>query len=434
MSPIILADIALLTGMMFLGVPVAIAFASAVILLFVAGDFGNANFLIGAGFGKASSIIMIAIPLYVIAGGIMSQGGIANRLINLVEAVIGRSRMKQGIVTVVATAVFGAISGMATSAVATIGSIMIPRLVARGYPVGQATALVAASAVLALLIPPSSTMILYGWVTGTSITAAFLAPVIPGLILVCLLSACNVLLLRLRRDVQAEIPEVYEERYIKRVTNAGRKGVLAIGMPFIILGSIYGGIATPTEAAALAVVYALPVSLLIYRDIGLKELWTVLWKAGQTSGVLILLAFFASMLSRLFTMENVPQQVLEWFQGVSQDPVTVLILINLFLLMIGMFMDDVSGILLASPLLLPVAEGVGVDSVQFAAIIGVNLGMGLITPPCAPMLYFAATVGKANLSSMLFPAFIFLIFAYLPVVILTTYVPQLSLWLPGLLL
>lgn len=118
----------------------------------------------------------------------------------------------------------------------------------------------------------------------------------------------------------------------------------------------------------------------------------------------------------------------------SQDPVTVLILINLFLLMIGMFMDDVSGILLASPLLLPVAEGVGVDSVQFAAIIGVNLGMGLITPPCAPMLYFAATVGKANLSSMLFPAFIFLIFAYLPVVILTTYVPQLSLWLPGLLL
>lgn len=434
MSSIVLLDIALLTGLMLLGVPVAMAFAAAVLLLFATGNMPNPGFLIGAGFTKASSIIMIAIPLYIIAGGIMSQGGIANRLIDLVETLIGRSRGRLGFVTVVATAIFGAISGMASSAVATIGSIMIPRMVSRGYPAGLAASLVAASAVLALLIPPSGAMILYGWVTGTSITASFLAPVVPGLLLVLLLGLCNLFLLRGMKGLPPEAVAPPRSGYRREAARALRKGALAVGMPVIILGAIYGGVATPTEAAAIAVVYALPVSLLIYRDIGLGELWTVLWKAGQTTGVLIVLVFFASMLSRLYTMENVPQQVLDWFLSVSDDPLAIMILVNLFLLLIGMFMDDASGILLASPLLLPVVQHVGVDPVQFAAIIAVNLGMGLITPPCAPMLYFAGSVGRAHLSQMLKPTLVFICFAYLPVVLLTTYVPQLSLWLPTLLL
>jgi C4-dicarboxylate transporter, DctM subunit len=160
----------------------------------------------------------------------------------------------------------------------------------------------------------------------------------------------------------------------------------------------------------------------------------VFWRAGQTTGVLMVLIFFAAMLGRVWTLENVPQQIMEGFLTVSQNPVVLLLMANLFLMVVGMFMEDVSGILLAAPLLLPVVTKAGVDPIHFSAIVATNLGMGLITPPTAPILYFAALIGKANLASMLKPSLVFVLFAYLPVVLLTTFVPALSMWLPRLLL
>jgi len=432
MDWIILLDVLLLVALLIIGVPVPICFATAVLLLFLVGDFGNASFLVSAGFSQATSVILLAIPLYIIAGNIMSNGGIANRLIDFAESFVGRFRGGLGIVVIFTTAIFGAISGMASSAVAAIGPTLIPRMVEKGYDRGYAATLVSCSAVLALLIPPSASMILYGWVSGTSITASFLAPVVPAIILISLFCFLNwVMTKRMPINTEEALPA---EAWLKNIRHNGRRASLGLMMPIIILGCIYGGITTPTEAAAIAVVYAIPVSVLVYREMGWKGLYEQLWRSGQITGVLLMLVFFASMLARILTMESVPQMLLSGFTSISDNPIILLLLLNMFLLLVGMLMDDASGILLATPLLMPVINELGINPVQFAAIIATNLGMGLITPPTAPILYLGALTGKTPLSTMLKPTMVFLLFAYLPVVLLTTFIPTLSLALPQFLL
>nr|WP_298250353.1 TRAP transporter large permease [uncultured Halomonas sp.] len=429
MNAIILFDVLLLVVLLLIGVPVPLCFAAAVLLLFLVGDFGSASFLVGAGFGQMSSLILVALPLYIIAGNLMGQGGIATRLVGLADAVFGRLHGGLGVVVIMTTAVFGAISGMASSAVAAVGKIMIPRMVERGYDRGYATALVSTSAVLALLIPPSASMIIYGWVSGTSVTASFLAPVLPGVLLVLLFCFWNRVLTRhmpLEKPAPAALPVVMLD-----IAGQTRRAALGLAMPMIILGCIYGGVTTPTEAAAIAVLYAIPISIWYYRELRFTELHGVLWRAGQTAGTLLVLVFFSAMLARMLTMENVPQMVLEGFLGITENPLLLMLLLNLFLLLIGMFMEDVSGILLATPMLMPLVQALEIDPVQFAAIIATNLGMGLITPPTAPILYFGALVGGSSLSRMLRPTLILLLGAYLPVVLLTTFIPALSLTLPA---
>jgi C4-dicarboxylate transporter, DctM subunit len=432
MSPLVALDALLLALLLILGVPVPLCFAAAVLLLILFGDYASANFLVGAGFNQLSSIILVAIPLYILAGGIMASGGIAGRLVDLADSVFGRLRGGLGIVAIIATAVFGAISGMASSAVAAIGRIMIPRMEERGYDRAYATALIAASSVLALLIPPSASMIIYGWVTGSSILACFLATVGPAVLLMGLLAFWNRILTRKMPLVSPE-PAPFRDMAGETWLRAKRAGA-GLLMPMIILGFIYGGVTTPTEAAAVAVVYAIPVSIYLYRDLTWTTLSEVIWKSAQIAGVLMLLIFLATMLARLWTFEEVPQQIMLALLSISSEPIILLLLINLMLIIIGMFMEDVSGILLGAPLLLPVAVEAGVDPIQFAAIMGVNLGMGLITPPTAPILYFAALIGRVGIGGMLVPTLIFVFFAYLPVVLITTFVPFVSLWLPTLVL
>jgi C4-dicarboxylate transporter, DctM subunit len=432
MSPLIAIDAAVLALLLILGVPVPLCFAAAVALLVLFGDYASANFLVGAGFTQLSSIILVAIPLYILAGGIMASGGIAGRLVDLADSVFGRFRGGLGIVAIVATAVFGAISGMASSAVAAIGRIMIPRMEERGYDRAYATALIASSSVLALLIPPSASMIIYGWVTGSSILACFLATVGPAILLMGLLAFWNRVLTR-KMVLVSPAPAPFRDMVGETWLRAKRAGA-GLLMPMIILGFIYGGVTTPTEAAAVAVVYAIPVSIYLYRDLTWTTLSEVIWKSAQIAGVLMLLIFFATMLARLWTFEEVPQQIMQALLSISSEPIILLLLINLMLIIIGMFMEDVSGILLGAPLLLPVAVAAGVDPIQFAAIMGVNLGMGLITPPTAPILYFAALIGRVGIGGMLVPTLVFVFFAYLPVVLITTFVPLVSLWLPTLVL
>ncbi|MDN3722687.1 TRAP transporter large permease [Roseibium salinum] len=302
MSLVIVFDAILLTALLIVGVPVPLCFAAACLFLFALGDIGSASFLIGAGFSKISSIIIVAIPLYILAGGLMSHGGIAGRLIDVADAALGRTKGGLGLVVIFTTAVFGAISGMASSAVAAIGTIMIPKMVDRGYDRAYAATLVSASSVLALLIPPSASMILFGWVTGTSITACFLAPVLPGILLIGLFGFWN-RFYAARMEVTVAAPAKFTA-IASDILAKTRRASLALLMPVLILGFIYGGITTPTEAAAIAVVYAVPVSLVIYRDLTLKEFWEVVWRSGQTAGVLLILVFFAAMLSRLFTLEK----------------------------------------------------------------------------------------------------------------------------------
>ncbi|MBW3096263.1 TRAP transporter large permease [Pseudohoeflea coraliihabitans] len=432
MSIEVIVDILLLMGLLIIGVPVPFCFAAAALFLFLTGDYVGSNFLVAAGFNKTSSIILLAMPLFILVGEIMSTGSLAARLVDFCDSIFGRLKGGLGVVVIVVTAVFGAISGTASSAVAAMGTIMVPRLVERGYDRGYAAALVAASSVLALLIPPSSAQIVYGWISGTSIAACFLAPIVPALLLMGLFSAWNFVMTRNMPIVQPEA--VGARQAIKDIGVKGRRATLGLVMPFIILTSIYGGLATPTEAAAIAVVYALIVGVIIFRDIPLRELWRIGYSAGTTVGVVMVLVFFAVMLSRLYTMENVPQSVVNLLLSISENRIVLLLLINVFLIVLGMIMDDFSGLLLATPMLLPVIRELDIHPVHFAAIIGVNLGMGNITPPTAPLLYFGARIGKTRLQGMLKPTLILVLFAYLPVLLLTTFIPDLSLWLPRLVL
>lgn len=203
-------------------------------------------------------------------------------------------------------------------------------------------------------------------------------------------------------------------------------------MPFVILGAIYGGVMTTTEAAALSVIYAIPVAMLYYREMTMGDLRDSLISAGKTTGVIMMMLFSVMILSRLYTMNNVPQMLLKMLTSISDSPAVIMIMINLFMILLGMLMDDTSGVLLATPILLPIVTELGVSPIQFAAIVGVNLGMGNITPPTAPLLYLGGKISGAEVKEMLPHTMRLILFAWLPTLIITTYVPDLSLFLPRL--
>lgn len=412
---------------MFIGVPIPLAFlASSAYLVFVGGY--DPAFLMPYGFSKTNSILLLTIPLFILAGSVMDKGGIGKKLIDTVERFVGKIKGGLGVVTVVSCAIFGAISGSSSATLSCIGSIMAPRLKDNGYDEGFIGALIASSGVLGILIPPSMLMILFAWVGGQSVLASFLATLIPGLILMTLFSIVNLIYAKKNPNIK-----LYD--YTKKVEKTGKKekgAIPALLMPIIILGSIYGGVLTPTEAAAISVLYAVPVGIIYYRELNLKTFKETMISAGKTTGVIMIMLFAVMILSRLYIMENLPQLILTLLTSISENKIVILIMVNIFMVAMGMLMDDCSGVLLVTPILLPVVTAIGVSPIQFAAIVGVNLGMGNITPPTAPLLYLAGRVADAEVKDMLRPTLALIIFAWLPTLILTTYVPQLSLFLPKL--
>ncbi len=427
---IIIAFVILVTTMV-IGVPIPFAFAAAFIWISFSLGF-EPDFLLSAGYGQISSVVLLAIPMFVLAGGVMERGRIGEHLIGLVEKFVGRFKGGLGAVAVITSAIFGSISGSAAATLSCIGSIMEPRMTKAGYKKGYTAALIANASPLGLLIPPSTAQILYAWSSGQSVLACFLATIIPGIILAFLLICVNVVL---TRKMSITIPPKETPR--AWVVDTRKKTVSALPallMPAIILGSIYGGVLTPTEAAAVSVLYAIPVGLYIYRGLTWKDLKQALIDTSATTGVIMVMLFMIMILSRLLVMENVPTQIADALLSITENPVIILLMVNVFMIIIGMLMDDASGILLCTPILLPVVVALGVHPIHFAAILGVNLGMGLITPPTAPMLYLGCRVCKARVNDMLFPTMMFIIFAWLPTLLLTTFVPDLALTIPKMVL
>lgn len=427
----IVIAIAVLIIVLLLGVPIPFAFfASSLSLVYLGGyDY---TFLLPYGYAQVSSLILVAIPLFILAGELMDKSGIGESLINFVDLFIGRVKGGLGAVMVVSCGLFGAISGSGFATLSAIGSIMLPRMYAAGYPRGVSAALISSAALLGLLIPPSLNQILYAFVGGQSVLACFLSTVIPGIILITLLSAVNFWLLRKNTDIKLaeRIPKgELGKTFGKRTSRA----IPAMIAPIIILGGIYGGFMTPTEAAAVSVAYTIPVGIWFYKGLDKKNFLAGMVKAGTTAGVVMIMLMSVMMLSRLYVMENLPQMILDAMTSISSNPAVLTLMLNLFLIMIGMLMDDTSAILLTTPILLPVAMGIGIHPVHFAAIVGVNLGLGGVTPPTAPFLYLGSRIGNAPINEMLGPTMYFIFFAWIPTLVLTTYVPGLSLWLPRLL-
>ena len=428
----VLFSLVLLVITLIIGVPVPFAFLVATTLLVITGGY-SPSFLLPYGFSKMSTIVLLAIPLFIMAGGIMERGNIGDKLVDLVDLFVGRIKGGLGVVAVVSCAVFGSITGSACATLSCIGSIMFPRLEKAGYPRGHSAALLANASVLGMLIPPSAIMILYSWVGNQSVLASFLSSVIPGIILTILLSVINMYLLRNNKDLILATPISSKEKWsLFRVR--GKRAIPALIMPVLVLGGIYGGIMTPTEAAAVAAVYSIPVGFWVYKGLTRKDFFEVLVESGTTTGVIMVMLYAVMILSRLYIMEDLPTQVLNMLMAVSTNRYAILFMINIFMVIMGMIMDDVSAVLLSTPILLPIILKLGFSPVHFAAIVGVNLGMGNITPPAAPLLYLGGRVGNAPINEMLMPTVWMLLFGWLPTLALTTYVPALATFLPNLIL
>lgn len=435
---------------MVIGVPVPLAFLiSSVVIAFGTGV--DPQMLLINGYNKINSVLLLTIPLFVLAGSLMNNGGLGEKLVDSVsKSRLGKSKSSLGVVTVVACAVFGAVSGSSSATVSCIGSIMAPRLRENGYSDGLIGALVASSGVLGILIPPSMIMILFAWAANVSVLGCFVATVLPGILLVILLSITQAFLFKRSGVSVADtiIEQAKQQEALKaqaaaekaakadmkgRKKKFGESAIPALMMPVIILGSIYGGFLTATEAAALSVVYAIPIGIFYYKKINWESYRVAMIDAGKTAGVIMCMMLSVQILSRLYITENLPDLILGVLTSISSNKIVILLMINIFMVIMGMLMDDCSNTTLLTPILWPIMNSLGISVFHFAAILGVNIGMGNITPPTAPLLYLSGRITGAEVKNMLKPTLILILCAWLPTLIITTYWTGFSEFLPRIL-
>ncbi|KXL54217.1 sialic acid TRAP transporter permease protein SiaT [Anaerotignum neopropionicum] len=422
-------DVILLILLLMLSVPLPYCFGGALLFISIAANVSMKSMMLWA-YSQSIGTVLLASPLFILAGTYMGGSGVAKKLLDLCDAFVGRIKGGLGVVSVITCAIIGAISGSGFTGVAATGPIMIPRMVEQGYSRGFATALVTVSSVLGLLIPPSAIMIIYGWITETSILACFLATVGPGILVMILFCVINLVECR-KFDLKLMPPMSLKEKAEitgKRTVSA----IPALMMPVIILGGIYCGVFTPTEAAAVAAIYSIPVGLFIYRAMKLRDIKQMTFDSICSIGSIMVMIVFCLMLSQTFVMLQVPQALIQIIFNLTTNRVIILILMNLFLFLVGMIVNDSTGMLLCAPLLLPLVRELGISPIHFSAIMGVNLAMGGVTPPYASILYLGMRIGKCEFQDILKPAMKLLIFGYVPVVFLTSFWPELSMFLPKL--
>ena len=418
---------------MFIGVPVAFSFALGGFFLCTIYNIGITG-AISASFNRLNMYSLMALPLFILLGTLMNRGGLARRLIDFVAALLTKKKGGLGIVLIVSNTVFGAICGVASSALAAIGGMLIPEMEKKGYPRGYSTGMAISSSVLSLLIPPSTSMIIFGIAGRISIPLLFMATIIPGLILTALLCIMNNVMVKNIPTIQ-DIPEISPLERKRNILRTGKSASYVLFLPILILVGIYGGIFTPTEAAAVAVVYSMIIGIFIYRDLNTDIIWNSLTEAGKLTGSIVIVFFFFFVLSRVLVLEHIPDLLVKLLLSVSPNRYVLLFMMNIILLITGMIMDDCSALVLAAIIYLPAAQAIGIHPLHFGAICGVNLGMGLITPPVAPLLYMGGIVGgRLELKEFIKPAIYSLLFAYLPVILLTTYIPELSMTLPKIVM
>lgn len=421
---------------LIIGVPVPVSFMASCAWLIFFGCEGagyQPTQLLPYGFSQMNSVSLIAIAMFILAGGVMERGRIAEKLIDMVDVFVGHIRGGLGIVAVISCAVFGSICGAACATLSCIGAIMFPRLREGGYPMGHACALMANASLLGLLIPPNATLIIFAWISGISVLSCFLSTIGPGIITIIMLSLCNVYMLRNNPNVFVTKKRSAQER-IDLFMKRGRLAIPALFMPVMVLGGIYGGIMTTTEASALAVLYCIPIGMFVYKGLNLKSLYAIVVESAITTGVIMVMLYSVSMLSRLYILEDLPGKVLHLFYSISTNKVVILFMINVFLVLMGMLMDDISVVVLTTPILLPIIFELGIHPVHYAAIVGVNTALGCITPPAAPVLYLSGRVGGARINEIMKPALFFMIVCWTPVLLVTAYIPKVSLFLPHLIL
>ncbi|WP_282173264.1 TRAP transporter large permease [Cytobacillus firmus] len=437
MLSIFALDILLLFALLLIGTPLPYCFGAALIFMVIFAGI-PINSLMLWGFNQMIGPVLLAGPLFILVGSVIAESGIAPRLLNAINLLIGKVKGAIGVLVIVACGLLGAISGSSFTGIAAVGPIMIPQMMAQGFSRGYATSLVSVSSILGVLIPPSVPLIIYGWVTGTSVLGSFLSTVGPGILVMILFSIINIVYSRKTLGTYEEAASALEPKVQMDPAEKKKNLKVIIGaipgflMPIIILGGIYGGVFTPTEAAAVAGVFALFIGIAVYREMGRVKLYKVFKESSSSIGAIMAMILFCLLLAQTYVQLRIPQQLIEIFMGITESKVVILILISIFLFFVGMIVNDTTAIILCAPLLLPLVVSYGIDPIHFASIMCVNLAMGGVTPPYASVLYFGMRVGKANFSEVLKPTFMFILLGYLPVLLLTVFWEPLSMFLPRL--
>lgn len=409
-----------------IGVPIAISLGMASSLVFLIEGDVSIIALVQRMYNSVGSFPLLAIPFFILAGNLMEGGGISRRLIHLANVMFGRVKGGLAIVSIIACAFFAAISGSAAATTAAIGSLLIPAMIKKGYDRNFSAAIQAAGGTIGVMIPPSVPLVLYGVMAGVSIGNLFIAGIVPGLLVVS-----SLLLL------------VYVISWIKGYGGgdtftfkefllAFADAILALLMPVIILGGIYGGVFTPTEAAVVAVVYGLIVGLFIYREIKFKQLIDIFTKSAQVSAVIMFIIAGASVFGYYLTRARIPKELTETMLGVTENWIIALLIINALLLFIGTFLETSAAIIILTPILVPIVSALGIDLTHFGIIMIFNLAIGFITPPVGLNLFVAANIAGTRFEKLIRAIIPFIIILVLDILIIS-YIPSISLFLVNLM-
>ena len=410
---------------LLLSVPIGIALGLSTLITILITGVIPAEFLARELVTAVDSFPLMAVPFFILAGEIMGQGGISDRLFHFADSLVGNRTGGIAIATIITCMFFAAISGSGPATVAAIGGIMIPAMERLGYDKRFATATVAAAGSLGVIIPPSIPMVIYGVVGSVSIGSLFLAGIIPGLIVGIALIAWAYIYSR-----QQGYTGRKEKTSLKKILKAAWDAKWALIMPVIILGGIYGGIFTPTEAAVIAVVYGLIAGLFLYGELKISQLPSIAFNAALTTATILIIVGTATAFGRLLTIAQIPSQIAQFMLSISENPLIIILLINIFLLVVGCFMDTLAAIIILTPILLPIALNIGYNPLHFGIIMVVNLAIGFITPPLGVNLFVGSSISGLSIEA-LSRAIVPFFFVMLLSLVLIIFIPQLSLFLTG---
>ncbi|NLO58050.1 MAG: TRAP transporter large permease subunit [Synergistaceae bacterium] len=418
--------IAGLFGVFLLGVPIAFSLG---IVSFV-GLFGTQlplQVIVQQMYGGVSNFAFIAIPLFILAGNLMAVGGISRRITDFSESVVGHWAGGLGMVVVVSSMIFAAVTGSAIAAAAAIGALLIPPMMEKGYSKDYAASLVATSGSIGPIIPPSIPLVVYGVIVSTSIAKLFMGGVIPGILMGISLMVTNLIISKKRGYIGHT-----EKASFKEIYQGFKDAVLALFMPVIIVGGIVGGIFTPTESAAIAVAYALVLGALVYRELTWASVRTAFIDAAITNGIILTVLMTARLFIWFLTVKMIPQTVAQTLLDYITSPWMAFMVINIILLIAGTFIDTTSAITIFVPLFLPLVKALNIDLIHFGLVVAVNLTIGMCTPPLGVCLFVTCGIAKTSLREM-FHDLVLLLIPLIIVLLMVTYIPGIVTWLPNFL-
>ena len=414
----------LLAVLLIVGAPIFVALSGAVLLVFALFSDMPLVIIIQRMFAGINKFALMSIPFFILAANLMGKGGISKRIIKLANIMVGSFPGGLGMTTILACMFFGAISGSSPATVVAIGALLYPALIEQKYGEGYSVGVITSSGSLGIIIPPSVTMIVYGAVTGSSVGTLFIAGFGAGFVYALLYMIYTFFFAKKKKDIV-----VLENPSMKEILKALADSAWGIGVPVIILGGIYGGVFTPTEAAAVAVVYALVVALFIYRELDLKGLYEVLRDSAIIVAQIMILLASASVFAWILTSEGITVAVAEALVGISSKKYVILALINIIVLIAGMFIDGASIIMILAPLFYPIAMQASIDPIHLGIILTVNCAIGMFTPPFGLNLFVASSITKLSIIKISRGVMPFIIMSIIAL-LLITYIPEISLWLP----